>query len=400
MIRNQRPYQWMYSKTGNDLLSLVTAFCAKALGIAYCEVSSLFGKETVEPGDPTALYQALSKICPKPESDMNFPPLPLHSDIDVSVIVPAHNAEKYLSPCLDSILSQKTSYRIQLIVVNDRSTDGTSDILEAYRDDERVKILDSTDGGSATRARNEGLLHAVGQYILFADSDDVLASGAIETLVTAAEKQNADIVCGGWTYIDKDGKIGASQLYENAVYTGKRRADRFDMPGVPWAKLYRRELFESIRFPSGYTCFEDAVIHFLVFRSAERIASVRQNVYFWRKNADGLTASSQHTPAALQSVWILEELIRQNDRLGLEKDELFAYSLILQLDNFCYVDVAGFDTELKKQVFCFCQLLYDRYLSDFDGRHAPYPVKLAAKAFKCKRFDLWVKEGKYFQLIR
>lgn len=93
MIHNQRPYQWMYSKTGNALLSLVTAFCAKALGIAYCEVSSLFGKETVEPGDPTTLYQALSKICPKPESDMNFPPLPLHSDVDVSVIVPAHNAE-------------------------------------------------------------------------------------------------------------------------------------------------------------------------------------------------------------------------------------------------------------------------------------------------------------------
>lgn len=157
------------------------------------------------------------------------------------------------------------------------------------------------------------------------------------------------------------------------------------MPGVPWAKLYRRELFESIRFPSGYTCFEDAVIHFLVFRSAERIASVRQNVYFWRKNADGLTASSQHTPAALQSVWILEELIRQNDRLGLEKDELFAYSLILQLDNFCYVDVAGLTQSLKNRCFASVSCYMTGISAILDGRHAPYPVKLAAKAFKRKR---------------
>ena len=99
--------------------------------------------------------------------------------------------------------------------------------------------------------------------------------------------------------------------------------DCLDLPGTPWAKLYRRSLFDEIRFPAGYTCFEDAVIHFLIFPAAEKIASISQVVYAWRRNANGITFTSQGTKKAVQAYWIVEELLEQHRRIKQPWDELF-----------------------------------------------------------------------------
>ena len=124
--------------------------------------------------------------------------------VDVSVIIPAYNAEKYIILCVDSVLGQKTAARVEVIVVNDNSGDKTMERLLKYSGEERVLLVDKKDGGSAAKARNEGLLHAKGRYIMFLDSDDFLPSGAIETLYGAITKSGADICQGGWRYIEKD----------------------------------------------------------------------------------------------------------------------------------------------------------------------------------------------------
>ncbi|MFR9067499.1 MAG: hypothetical protein ACLVJH_11955 [Faecalibacterium prausnitzii] len=105
------------------------------------------------------------------------------------------------------------------------------------------------------------------------------------------------------------------QRYPAAVYAGAAAPERFELPGMPWGKVYRRELFAQVRFPAYYTCFEDAIIHFLVFRLAKTVASVPEMVYLWRKNPKGLTATSQHHPAAVQSYWIMEQLAVQDAAL-------------------------------------------------------------------------------------
>ena len=110
----------------------------------------------------------------------------------VSVIVPVYNVEQYLARCLDTVLAQ-TYENLEVICVNDGSTDNSLNILEHYaRFDSRIKIVNKENGGLGS-ARNAGIKEAEGKYILFLDSDDYIASFAVEHLVKNAEKNNADI---------------------------------------------------------------------------------------------------------------------------------------------------------------------------------------------------------------
>ena len=171
------------------------------------------------------------------------------------------------------------------------------------------------------------------------------------------------------------------------------------MPGTPWAKLYRRSLFEEIRFPAGYTCFEDAVIHFLIFPAAEKIASSSQVVYAWRRNANGITFTSQGTKKAVQAYWIVEELLEQHRRIKQPCDELFYRNLTLQLSNYCYVCVAGLTEEEKQGVFACCCLLYQKNAGDYEAKHAPFAVRTAHRALMTSEYGLWKLQGKWFPLI-
>ena len=400
MIKNQRAYQLLYHSFKFAPAAYLAAGLAKAVGITAVFALSLF-HERVALSDisPDTLCELANQIYKKPASDtLTYAPLPkLSSEIDVSVIIPVYNAEKYLRSCIDSIINQKTGFRMQIIAVDDASTDSSASILKSYK--EAVEYVKITDGGSAAKARNAGLLHAEGEYILFVDSDDILLPGAVEHLVKAAQASRADIVQSGWKYVDEDDNFGLSQSYPRCSYTGKRRLSALDLPGMPWGKLYRRELFETIRFPSGYTCFEDAVIHFLVFQAAKNIISTDKMVYAWRKNPTGLTATSQNRSRAMQAYWIVEEMLTQHEKLKLANDEMFYRNLIMQLSNYCYACVSGFDERSKMIVFMMCANLYQSYPHLFSQSSLPYAIRLAHRALCEKDYKLWCIQGKLFSLI-
>ena len=287
-----------------------------------------------------------------------------------------------------------------VLAVEDGSTDGSGAILAEYARQGGVTVLHPEQGGSAARARNTGLARAVGRWVLFVDCDDCLLPDAVETLLTAQARTGADIVQGGWQYCDEADTRGAVQQYAEACYTGPRRLDVVELPGTPWGKLYRRTLFERVRFPSGYTCFEDAMIHFWVFPRAKCIASTKPVVYLWRKNTIGLTATSQNTAKALQAYWVAEEMLDGAVRLGLPQDALFACNLILQLANYCYVCVAGLPEADRQTAFACCCLLYRRWATKLpDPRTLPYAVRLAQRALEQADYGLWQLQGRLFQLI-
>lgn len=401
MIRNQRPYQLMYSKTKNGAISLAVAVCARICGRLGFLAGEIAKKDIVGWNQIEDVRRELEKVWPKPEPDeAGWKPLPeTDPEIDLSVIVPVHNAERYIKACVTSILNQESRYRIQLILVNDGSTDRTAELLTEYLDMPDVVVVDFHDGGSAGKARNEGLLHAKGKYLMFVDSDDMLCPQAVETLMETAQRENADVVQGGWQYMDENGIHGHVQIYEEAVYTGRWRADCFDLPGMPWGKVYKRELFSKIRFPSNYTCFEDTIIHFLVFRSAGKIASIKENVYLWRKNSSGITSTNQGRPSAIQGYWIVEEMLDRDRLLGLPHDRLFAESLTMQLSNYCYANLRGLDETKKRDIFRLCCALYQKYLPECEKENLPYAVQCGAKALRENRYDLWCRQGKLFQLM-
>ena len=114
----------------------------------------------------------------------------------VSVLIPVYNVEKYLSRCLDSLINQ-TLTDIEIICVNDGSTDGSLKILKQYQEkDNRIVIVDKKNGGLPS-ARNAGLDRARGQYVGFVDSDDYVEPSMFETLYKTAKKKNSEVViCG------------------------------------------------------------------------------------------------------------------------------------------------------------------------------------------------------------
>lgn len=116
---------------------------------------------------------------------------------DLQIIVPAYNVEKYIKECLDSVLSQDTSFSYIVKVINDGSTDGTLKILESYQKDNRIEIICQKNKG-LSGARNTGLKEINARYLMFLDSDDKLAPGAIEAFMKMAQETDADIVEGAY----------------------------------------------------------------------------------------------------------------------------------------------------------------------------------------------------------
>lgn len=141
----------------------------------------------------------------------------------------------------------------------------------------------------------------------------------------------------------------------------------------------------------------DAIIHFLVFRLAKSVASVPEVVYLWRKNPKGLTATSQHRPAAVQSYWIMEQLAVQDAALGLPHDALYRCSLTLQLSAFCYATVSGLPPETQQAVFRLCCALYAKALPQ-EGA-LPRRARWGARALRQQDFGLWCRYGRRFQLL-
>ena len=408
MLRNQRAYQLLYDWTKNRCAAGIGALGGRIVGRAAVSLLGRLKKDCMSEPELVASAEMAKQLYPRPAADKEswqalepFEQTGLQREVLVSVIVPVHNGEKDLKQCLDSILTQDCSGNVEIIAVNDNSTDSSSDILEEYVSwgEIRVVELSKETGGSAAKARNAGILQAKGKYLLFVDCDDVLLPEAIPTLLQKAQQTGADIVQGGWQYLDEEGNFGAAQRFLEHSYEKKTAYDCLDLPGTPWAKLYRRELFEEIRFPSGYPCFEDAVIHFLIFPAAKKIVSISQVVYAWRRTKNGITSTSQGTKKAVLAYWIVEELLEQHERIGQPYDELFYRNLTLQLSNYCYVCVAGLEEEEKKGIFACCSLLYQKQIGLYEAKKAPFAVRIAYRALLTSDYGLWKLQGKWFQLI-
>lgn len=230
----------------------------------------------------------------------------MENKIKVSVIVPVYNAQAYLRQCLDSILNQ-TLQEIEIICVDDGSTDESPAILEEYqRRDSRLTVYRQANQ-YAGAARNLGLSHAVGTYVIFWDADDFFDLKALELLYAKAEADEADIcVCGAYKY---DNETGIS--YPAKEYLVKKRLPDqipFDKTqigrylfnfasNVPWNKLFRRQFvldhrlaFQPLRQANDVYFVMTALFY------ARRITVVSREFVFYRTlNADSLSARVSET---------------------------------------------------------------------------------------------------------
>lgn len=183
----------------------------------------------------------------------------------ISVIVPVYNVEPYLERCLDSIL-QNTYRNLEIICVDDGSTDNCSAILDRYAEqDERIVVIHRENGGLSA-ARNSGMDVATGDYIAFIDSDDWIHPQYFEILLTAQKKGDYDLVICGFSRPTEVESFDAYNLQEingrelNLEGIYRNRAAKT----YAWGKLYRSKLTEGSRFVEGVRIAEDAAFNALV----------------------------------------------------------------------------------------------------------------------------------------
>lgn len=209
----------------------------------------------------------------------------------LSVIVPVYNVKPYLDKCVESIVSQ-TYYNLEIILVDDGSTDGSQDICdECAKKDSRIIVVHKENGGLST-ARNEGMDRAKGDFITFVDSDDWLERNMYEVMINQLEAHDADLVACSFFECKGDEKKAVGDSKNISVFdTEEIFLNKNQFRFLAWNKVFRRSFVEKMRFVPGQV-YED--FHFCrqVFLKTKKLIYLDVPFYDYRISRPGNTNSS------------------------------------------------------------------------------------------------------------
>ena len=214
------------------------------------------------------------------------------NNISVSVIVPVYNVALFLADCLDSIVNQ-TLQNIEIIAINDGSTDKSAEILEQYaQKDKRIKVITQENKGLSA-ARNVGINEAQGEFISFVDSDDWIDPAFLEKLYQAATAQKADIACCGYYGYGSQGAVTDIFEFKNE-FEAISLQDKIKLNVVVWNKIYNREklIKNNLFFREGVR-FEDMYWSPIVMEKLGKGVWVTGVYYHYRYNLASITKSSK-----------------------------------------------------------------------------------------------------------
>lgn len=214
----------------------------------------------------------------------------------VSVLVPAYQAEKHIEKCLTSIVSQ-TWANLEIIIVDDGSKDRTGEIADGFAErDKRIRVIHKENAGVAA-ARNTLLEASNGDYILQVDADDYISPKAVETLYKTMIDTQADLcVCTMTTgdrsdYAFPENDHRKVEVLEGIEKFRKLFDDRKFDSIVPWEKLYKRELFQGLRYPDGKIHEDEHLAHYILDR-AKRVTYTNDVLFYYTAEKKGITKSS------------------------------------------------------------------------------------------------------------
>lgn len=196
---------------------------------------------------------------------------------NISVIVPVYNGSSYIEKCIDSLLAQ-TLKNIEIIVVNDGSTDDTLEKLSRYKN--KIKVITQENSGVAS-ARNSGLKQAIGEYIAYVDSDDWVEAHMFSKLYTKAKKNNFDVVECDFKYVsDYSMWDGVVDIKEDINSLENKKEYYTKMFPVIWNKIYKREKIKNIKFKSGVWA-EDVEYLYRVLPHIDNIGKINEPLYYY-----------------------------------------------------------------------------------------------------------------------
>jgi len=261
-------------------------------------------------------------------------------DKKISIIVPVYKVEDYLNRCVESIVNQEYQ-NLEIILVDDGSPDQCPQMCDAWAArDKRIRVIHKENGGQSS-ARNRGIELSTGEYLYFVDSDDYIAPELCRRAIECFEEDEAEIVvfdsccinrkgiaCGG-TETLRDEYLSQEQALE-ALLSGR-------INSYPWNKVYKREVFDGVRFPEGRV-WEDVAIAPKLLLNARRIRCIPEALYYYCEREDSTVA--RITEKALADIYLA-----RND---------------------CYTLLKQYSPEISRTAFSWVALaalnLYDRSL--------------------------------------
>lgn len=288
--------------------------------------------------------------------------------LELSIIIPVYNVEKYLKECLESVLEIK-NVNYEILVINDGSLDNSQKIINEFLEkNDRIKSFLKENGGIST-ARNYGLKRARGEYIWFVDSDDFIDAKEFQIFFNEVKKEKMDIFIANYSLF-KDGKKCKERkiFYDKQILSGEkilnRKGKEILAKGYVWKNLYRKEFLNEngIIFKEGIV-IEDQLFNIYCFLKAKKIKCLNNFIYYYRVNRKGSLSNNKET------------------------EELFAksgYEILVELLNFAEVEKSFY---VKRAMFAH----YSTYVKFFKKRD----LELEKKLWKLKGMLFLKLQKKY-----
>ena len=289
--------------------------------------------------------------------------------INLSIVIPVYNSQRYINECLDSILNQ-TLDNIEIICIDDRSTDNSFNILQDYANNyDNIKVFRNEENKGAGFSRNRGLSYIKGDYFAFVDSDDFLDETAYEKVFNLVKAEDLDFAMFQLiNYDDETGEVYTESYYDIKClgddYTQKvfNHKDVADIGGIfkisvsPCNKIFNRAFIERIdaRFKEGIS-FEDNIFFFKIFLNAERVSFYKEHLYYRRRRNDSVMGAYNENNVNV----------------------IFISSIILDL-----FQEEGYYELYKKGLLKFKIDVCRNRLKQTDNKHKPYFYKIMHEDFK------------------
>ena len=245
----------------------------------------------------------------------------------VTVVIPVYNSKATVAKAVRSICAQTYKY-LEIIIVNDGSTDESLEICEKLASEDSRIIIHSQENGGLSAARNKGISLATGEWITFVDSDDLADPDMVRVLLNSAVKADADLsLCnlkrvdtqefdGAGVDTDKEGKVFSTQEMINGSLLN-------NIPLYAWGKLYRLGLFNDVEFPAG-RFFEDEITSLRLFSKSKRTVFTDAALYYYVQNTSGITKcpKEKHAEDIILNQADIERLLKDKD---IDKKALYAH---------------------------------------------------------------------------
>jgi len=233
----------------------------------------------------------------------------------ITIIVPVYNVEQYLDRCIESIVNQTYS-NLEIILVNDGSTDGSSEICSKYqKSDDRIIVINKNNSGLSS-ARNAGLNIAKGKYVGFVDGDDYISEVMYENLYGLIKQTKSNIAIGGrYRAYDNSCEIEQFRNYPSPVMTNVEALAAlmsyrgFDMSVCD--KIFERKLFDDIEFPLGKTC-EDSFVTYKIFSRVNKVAYDKTPYYYYYQRQNSISRNLNVNETVLEASYEQLQFISAN----------------------------------------------------------------------------------------